>query len=241
MASIPSPVVAIKINEWYKHIKRFNVKEAQMLREEVRKDIDVMEEDEQAVLYFQLMEFRHQLMTDYVQPSKEPLEKSDYLKAVEGQGKKMSAILEYYGAYSHYREGNIQLKSGLIVGALACVASFAGAKIAPFIPEGNLHYLTAGMLFLSAVFMMIKLFVLKEETEQQPLSSRQLLVRGIILGLVSGLLSGMFGIGSAPFIQVGLLILLRLSIRQAVGTTMLVIIPISIGGGIGYITAIHQT
>ena len=74
MASIPSPVVAIKINEWYKHIKRFNVKEAQMLREEIRKDIDVMEEDEQAVLYFQLMEFRHQLMTDYVQPSKEPLE-----------------------------------------------------------------------------------------------------------------------------------------------------------------------
>ncbi|MGG1863167.1 hypothetical protein ABEP22_05515 [Bacillus safensis] len=96
MASIPSPVVAIKINDWYKHIKRFNVKEAHMLREEVRQDIDVMEEDEQAVLYFQLMEFRHQLMTDYVQPSKEPLEKSDYLKAVEGQGKKISAILEYY-------------------------------------------------------------------------------------------------------------------------------------------------
>ncbi|MGA3882348.1 TSUP family transporter, partial [Bacillus pumilus] len=56
------------------------------------------------------------------------------------------------------------------------------------------------------------------------------------LVLVSGLLSVMFGIGSAPFIQVGLLILLRLSIRHAVGTTMLVIIPISIGGGIGYIT-----
>lgn len=77
------------------------------------------------------------------------------------------------GAYSHYREGNIQLKSGLIVGALACVASFAGAKVAPFIPEESLHYLTAGMLFLSAVFMMIKLFVLKEDTEHQPLSSRQ--------------------------------------------------------------------
>lgn len=51
------------------------------------------------------------------------------------------------GAYSHYREGNIQLKSGLIVGALACIASFAGAKVAPFIPEDSLHYLTAGMLF----------------------------------------------------------------------------------------------
>ncbi|WP_186318397.1 RapH N-terminal domain-containing protein, partial [Bacillus pumilus] len=69
MAAIPSPVVAVKINEWYKHIKRFNVKESEVLREEVRKEIDAMEEDEQAVLYFQLMEFRHQLMLDYVQPS----------------------------------------------------------------------------------------------------------------------------------------------------------------------------
>ncbi|MFF2445398.1 response regulator aspartate phosphatase, partial [Priestia megaterium] len=96
MAAIPSPVVAVKINEWYKHIKRFNVKEAEILREEVRKEIDAMEEDEQAVLYFQLMEFRHQLMLDYVQPSKKPLEPSEYLKAVEGQGKKMSGFLEYY-------------------------------------------------------------------------------------------------------------------------------------------------
>ncbi|WP_260984237.1 response regulator aspartate phosphatase [Bacillus pumilus] len=96
MESIPSPVVAVKINEWYKHIKKFNVKESEKLREEIRKEIDVMEEDEQAVLYFQLMEFRHQLMLDYVQPSGEPLEKSDYLKAVEGQGKKMAGFLEYY-------------------------------------------------------------------------------------------------------------------------------------------------
>ncbi|MGN7389515.1 tetratricopeptide repeat protein [Bacillus safensis] len=115
MASIPSPVVAIKINEWYKHIKRFNVKEAHMLREEVRKDIDVMEEDEQAVLYFQLMEFRHQLMTDYVQPSKKPLEKSDYLKAVEGQGKKMSAILEYY---FNFFQGMYEFKNGEFIRAI---------------------------------------------------------------------------------------------------------------------------
>lgn len=96
MEAIPSPVVAIKINEWYKHIKRFNVKDAERLREEVRKELDVMEEDEQAILYFQLMEFRHQLMHDYLNPKEKKVEKSEYLKSVEGQGKKMTGILEYY-------------------------------------------------------------------------------------------------------------------------------------------------
>ncbi|TFW45534.1 Rap family tetratricopeptide repeat protein [Bacillus sp. 005/A4HT-01/001] len=115
MEAIPSPVVAVKINEWYKHIKRFNVKEAEVLREEIRKEIDVMEEDEQAVLYFQLMEFRHQLMADYVQPSEEPLEKSDYLKAVEGQGKKMAGILEYY---FNFFQGMYEFKSGEFIKAI---------------------------------------------------------------------------------------------------------------------------
>ena len=115
MEAIPSPVVAIKINEWYKHIKRFNVKDAEILREEIRKEIDVMEEDEQAVLYFQLMEFRHQLMIDYVQPSGEPLEKSDYLKAVEGQGKKMSGILEYY---FNFFQGMYEFKTGEFIKAI---------------------------------------------------------------------------------------------------------------------------
>ncbi|ETI59000.1 MULTISPECIES: response regulator aspartate phosphatase [Bacillati] len=115
MAAIPSPVVAVKINEWYKHIKRFNVKEAEILREEVRKEIDAMEEDEQAVLYFQLMEFRHQLMLDYVQPSKKPLEPSEYLKAVEGQGKKMSGFLEYY---FNFFQGMYEFRMGEFVKAI---------------------------------------------------------------------------------------------------------------------------
>ena len=115
MEAIPSPTVAIKINEWYKLIKKFNVKDAETLREEIRKEIDLMEEDEQAVLYFQLMEFRHQLMIDYVQPSEQPLEKSDYLKAVEGQGKKMSGFLEYY---FNFFQGMYEFKMGEFIKAI---------------------------------------------------------------------------------------------------------------------------
>ncbi|MEC2524508.1 sulfite exporter TauE/SafE family protein, partial [Bacillus thuringiensis] len=60
------------------------------------------------------------------------------------------------------------------------------------------------------------------------------LLKCVCLGLVTGMMAGSFGIGSAPFIQLGLMVLLGLTIQQSVGTTMLVILPIAIGGGLGY-------
>lgn len=146
------------------------------------------------------------------------------------------AFTSVSGAYSHYREGNIHLKVGLIVGAFAAAGSFGGAKIAAVIPEESLHWLTAGMLFLSAFLLFIKLFFLKDTSKRLDEKSHVIWIKSIFLGLLSGTLSGTFGIGSAPFIQIGLMVLLHLTIRQSVGTTMLVILPLAIGGGIGYLS-----
>lgn len=76
MGTIAAPVVGQKINEWYRHIKRLNVTDAEILRNEVKNELDLMEEDEQVVLYFQLMEFRHEQMLEYVNPSKKYCQQS---------------------------------------------------------------------------------------------------------------------------------------------------------------------
>jgi uncharacterized protein len=140
------------------------------------------------------------------------------------------------GAYSHYREGNMHLKIGLIVGSLAAVGSFIGANIASLISGQLLTWFTASMLFLSALLLFVKIFIIKDKQEHNLDDIHfQVVVKSIVLGFISGVLAGTFGIGSAPFIQIGLLIFLNLTLRQSIGTTMLVIIPISIGGGIGYL------
>lgn len=144
------------------------------------------------------------------------------------------AFTSISGAYSHYHEGNTHVKIGLIVGGFAAAGSFGGAKLAAVIPEESLHWLTAGMLFLSAFLLFIKLLFLKDTSKPVDEKSHVIWIKGIFLGLLAGTLSGTFGIGSAPFIQIGLMILLHLTIRQSVGTTMLVIVPLAIGGGIGY-------
>ena len=141
------------------------------------------------------------------------------------------------GTYSHFRQGNIDVRTGLTVGCFGAITSYLGSKIAGIIPVGSLHWLTAGMLFLSAVMLVIRLFIvnrLPDATKKEPKSPAILLLRAAFVGVVTGFLSGTFGIGSAPFIQLGLMVVLGLSVQKSVGTTMLVILPIALAGGTGY-------
>lgn len=142
------------------------------------------------------------------------------------------------GVVSHYREGNVALIIGGIVGGFGAIGSYIGSKFGSLIPAHLLHWFTAGMLFLSAIFMFIKLIMFQNKEKSSLYKHKEFsvnyLLKCVCLGLVTGMMAGSFGIGSAPFIQLGLMVLLGLTIQQSVGTTMLVILPIAIGGGIGY-------
>jgi uncharacterized protein len=141
------------------------------------------------------------------------------------------------GAYSHFRLGNISVRTGLIVGGFGAAASFLGSKVSGLIPVHSLHWLTASMLFLSAILLIFRLFIvhkIMDKHKKVVTSNFNLIKKAALVGLASGVLSGTFGIGSAPFIQIGLLAILGLSLKQSVGTTMLVILPIALAGGIGF-------
>lgn len=147
------------------------------------------------------------------------------------------AFTSLSGAVSHYKEGNVSIKAGVFVGIFGAVGAFAGSKIASLIKENDMHYLTAGMLFLSAILLLFRMIYLKnKEGAESGTNGYVFFIKAAILGCITGVLSGTFGIGSTPFIQLGLLSFLGLSLRKSVGTTMLVIVPIAIGGGAGFST-----
>jgi len=143
------------------------------------------------------------------------------------------------GAYSHFREGNVVMKNGLAVGVFGAIGAFIGAYIAAMMPEHLLKWMTACMLFLSAILLWLKVTFYSEEV-LLPGGNKPMLVglkfwlTACGLGIVTGVLSGTFGIGATPFIQIGLLVLFSMTIYQSAGTTMLVILPIALLGGLGY-------
>ena len=69
------------------------------------------------------------------------------------------------GVVSHYREGNVVLVIGGVVGGFGAIGSFIGSKFGSLIPAHLLHWFTAGMLFLSAIFMFIRLIMFQKRSQ----------------------------------------------------------------------------
>lgn len=57
--------------------------------------------------------------------------------------------------------------------------------------------------------------------------------------MVSGFLAGAFGIGAAAYIQIALMVIFGIPLLQSIGTCMMVILPISASGGLGYLISGH--
>ncbi|KIU04391.1 response regulator aspartate phosphatase A [Bacillus subtilis] len=96
---ISSSKVGVKINEWYKYIRMFSVPDAELVKAEVEQELNNMKEDQDLLLYYSLMCFRHQLMLEYLEPktmNEERPEISDLLEKIESNQADLKGILEYY-------------------------------------------------------------------------------------------------------------------------------------------------
>ncbi|CAI6045940.1 hypothetical protein PAECIP112173_01197 [Paenibacillus sp. JJ-100] len=144
------------------------------------------------------------------------------------------------GSISHYREGNAVLKTGVIVGLSGAAGAWVSSGWSSYIPEERLGMLTSLMLFASGLALWLRLILVSRHHTDSRIekvmleNSFRYWVYALLIGVCTGMLSGLFGIGSTPFIQLGLMLLLNMPMLYAAGTTMLVIIPIALAGGAGY-------
>jgi uncharacterized membrane protein YfcA len=148
------------------------------------------------------------------------------------------------GTFSHFKEGNARLRPGLLIGAFGAGGAYAGTFVARMIAAEQLVWLTSGMLFLSGLLIWYRtsrIFPATREAaepgEADVTGAAGFWLKAVLTGLITGSLSGVFGIGSTPFIQLALLMGFGFPLRQAVGTTMVVILPIALFGSIGFFQA----
>ncbi|MEL4011411.1 tetratricopeptide repeat protein [Bacillus velezensis] len=102
MASIlSSSAVGEKINEWYMYIRRFSIPDAEYLRREIKEELAGLEDDQDLHLYYSLMEFRHNLMLEYLEPLEsqrieEQPRLSDLLADIDKKQARLTGRLDYY-------------------------------------------------------------------------------------------------------------------------------------------------
>ena len=139
------------------------------------------------------------------------------------------------GALGHWRAGNVHLRTALIFGVIAMMGSYAGARSAAFISGAVQLTLLAVVMLAASASMLRGSFRdgLTEDTESTPGTALPL-AKIIVVGFAVGILTGIVGIGGGFLIVPALVVLGRVPMKQAVGTSLLVIAMNSASGFAGY-------
>lgn len=135
----------------------------------------------------------------------------------------------FIGALSHWREGNLDLRVALLFGAVAMIGAFVGARLAHFL-SGAEQLAILGVVMLAAAVSM-----LRGRPEGDASLPRRPFVVILAAAVAVGLLTGLVGIGGGFLAVPALVLLVRTPIKQAVGTSLLVIAMNSAAGFAGYV------
>ncbi|MED3648095.1 tetratricopeptide repeat protein [Halalkalibacterium halodurans] len=109
VGKLASTEVANRLNEWYDTIKRHEVEEATRLKSEVQQAIEEMEEDQNVLLYYNLIDSRYKQLIEQFDESK------NILESVKEQTEhtETDQLLKYYyyffcGLYEFYKRNYIK-------------------------------------------------------------------------------------------------------------------------------------
>jgi len=142
------------------------------------------------------------------------------------------------GVTSHWREGNVKLRIALTFGLPAAAGAFLGAKVlASFLSGAAQLALFAVMMLVSAFFMFRDNNSGKDEEKESESDSgtRKTFVLLVAVGAGVGILTGLVGVGGGFLIVPVLVLLGSVPMKQAVGTSLLVIAANSFSGFLGYL------
>jgi uncharacterized membrane protein YfcA len=145
------------------------------------------------------------------------------------------------GIIPHWRAKNVNFRTALIFGSATMLGAFVGAKIATltFVTETFQMLLFAVMMLLAAVFMI-------RRTSQPVPADNQLALYPpplckycwlwlITEGLGVGVLTGLVGVGGGFAIVPALVLLGKVPMKKAIGTSLLIIVFNSLAGFLGYL------
>lgn len=146
------------------------------------------------------------------------------------------------GALSHWRAGNVHMRTAILFGAIAMAGSYLGARLAVFLTgEAQLVILAAVMLAAAASMLRRRPVTAASDAAAAPDADAALsaeapipLAKLLLVGLAVGILTGIVGIGGGFLIVPALVVLGRVPMKQAVGTSLLVIAMNAVSGFAGY-------
>lgn len=153
------------------------------------------------------------------------------------------------GSFSYFKKGLVNIKMAVVFGIPSIISVFLTRTfIVPVIPEEILaigDFLLTKSILLMLLFAILMIFtsysMIKKDWEEsgevsgkQPFNYLQVVLQGLFIGLITGLI----GAGGGFLIIPALVNLLKLPIKIAIGTSLVII---SVNSLMGFLFSISQT
>lgn len=141
------------------------------------------------------------------------------------------------GAISHWRAGNVEARAAFAFGLIAMTGSYLGARVSVLITGATQLTLLSVVILAAAILMMWSSFSQRAAGWGEDSADKRVTIltpKTVVVGLVIGVLTGVVGVGGGFLIVPALVIAARVPIKQAIGTSLLVIAMNSAAGFAGY-------
>lgn len=140
-------------------------------------------------------------------------------------------VTSLFGAVGHWRVGNVNLRIAAIFGSVAMGGTYLGARLAVFFSG------TAQLILFAVVMLMAAYFMYRNGQPVMAHSGSGKMPIGLILaeGLAVGILTGLVGVGGGFLVVPALVVLGGVAMKEAVGTSLVVIALKSAAGLLGYL------
>jgi uncharacterized membrane protein YfcA len=138
------------------------------------------------------------------------------------------------GTASHWRAGNVNVRMAVVFGGVAMSGTLFGVRLARFLTGATQLVIFGAVMLAAAAFMLRGRAPFDEARGTLPAQPVLSILKVVPGGLLVGTLTGIVGVGGG-FLIVPALVLMRLSLRQAVGTSLLIITGTCVVGFLGYL------
>jgi uncharacterized membrane protein YfcA len=144
------------------------------------------------------------------------------------------AATSAFGTAGHWRAGHVNVRLATVFGGVAMLGTLFGVRLARFIPGTTQMLIFGAVMLAAAVFMLRGRPRCDEERGEDMGRPVMSAVKVVPAGLLVGSLTGIVGVGGG-FLIVPALVLLQMPLREAVGTSLLVITGTCVVGFLGYV------
>ena len=137
----------------------------------------------------------------------------------------------------HARSGNVVWRTGLVFGVFGMMGAYLGGLVAQFIPGGLLLILFALLMLVTGVMMLRgkkKPAAADAGAEGEDADADLPIFKVAAEGLVVGMITGLVGAGGGFLVVPALALLGGMSMKRAIGTSLLVIAMKSFAGFAGF-------